>query len=342
MLLLSQRTRFIPSLYRPVRHFSFTAASNNRNTSVGLIGLGQMGHGMAKNLAEKSTGKVIVYDMNTAAVETITSKYPHVQVAKSAEEVAEKATTVLTMLPASAHVDAVYKGLESVVGKDHMLIDSSTIDAQVARDVATRMLDKQALAFDAPVSGGTVGAANGTLTFMVGAPSEEAFEKTRPVLSLMGKNVVYCGKNGTGQVAKLCNNMLLGISMMGVAETMLLGSKLGMDPLLLASILNNSTGRCWSSDSNNPHPGVIPNAPAGRGYQGGFSNKLMAKDLGLAMKAAHDAQAQPALGTMAAELYTHLSTTKDFESLDFSSIYKWLAENANSNEAGEGKTAVGK
>ncbi|KAI8330972.1 3-hydroxyisobutyrate dehydrogenase [Chlamydoabsidia padenii] len=301
------------------------------------------GHGMAKNLAEKATGKVIVFDMNVAAIESITSKYPHVTAATSAEQVAENATTVITMLPTSAHVEQVYKNLEKVVDKDHRLIDSSTIDAQVARELSAHMMaTRQVLAFDAPVSGGTVGAANGTLTFMVGAPSMDAFEQTKQVLSLMGKNVVYCGKNGTGQVAKLCNNMLLGISMIGVAETMLLGGKLGMDPLLLASILNNSTGRCWSSDTNNPYPGVIPTAPSARGYQGGFSNKLMAKDLGLAMKAAKDAHANPTLGTLAAQLYTHLATTKDFESLDFSSVYKWLAENTGNIDADETKTAIGK
>ncbi|KAI8086129.1 3-hydroxyisobutyrate dehydrogenase [Halteromyces radiatus] len=298
---------------------------------------------MAKNLAEKSTGKVVVYDMNVAAVQSIVNKYPHVEAARTAEEVAEKASTVMTMLPASMHVEQVYKGLETVVGKDHMLIDSSTIEAQVAQDVAERMMAKQALAFDAPVSGGTVGADKGTLTFMVGAPSQEAFEKTRPILSLMGKNVVYCGKNGTGQVAKLCNNMLLGISMVGVAETMLLGAKLGMDPLLLASIINNSTGRCWSSDSNNPYPGAVPGTPSGRGYQGGFSNKLMAKDLGLAMKAAESAQAHPTLGTMAAQIYAQLSNTKDFETLDFSSVYKWLAEQENNNnDDSYNKSAAGK
>ncbi|SAM03304.1 hypothetical protein [Absidia glauca] len=342
MLLLQQRSRLVSSFYRQGRLFSTSKAYNDRHSTVGLIGLGQMGNGMAKNLAEKSTGKVVVFDMNASAMDALTSKYPNVTAAKSAEEVAEKATTVLTMLPASAHVEQVYKGLEKVVDANHMLIDSSTIDAQVAAQVASRMLEKQALVFDAPVSGGTVGAANGTLTFMVGAPSPDAFEKTKPVLSLMGKNVVYCGANGTGQVAKLCNNMLLGISMVGVAETMLLGAKLGMDPVLLAQILNNSTGRCWSSDTNNPYPGVIPTAPAGRGYQGGFSNKLMAKDLGLAMKAAKDAQANPALGTMAAQLYTQLSTTKDFESLDFSSVFKWLAEHPSNNASDETKTAVGK
>ncbi|KAI9305697.1 3-hydroxyisobutyrate dehydrogenase [Cunninghamella echinulata] len=331
MLSTFRQSRILNPLYYQARCLS-SLAEKERQSAVGLIGLGQMGQGMAKNLAEKSKDTVIVYDVNAASVQSIVEKYPHVKAAKSAEEVAEKASTVVTMLPASAHVEQVYKTLEKVIEKDHLLIDSSTIDAQVAQHVASTILSKNALAFDAPVSGGTVGATNGTLTFMVGAPTEEAFEKTKPVLSLMGKNVIYCGKNGSGQIAKLCNNMLLGISMVGVAETMLLGAKLGMDPLLLASIINNSTGRCWSSEINNPYPGVVPTAPSGRGYQGGFSNKLMAKDLGLAMQAAQNANTNPALGTSVAQLYALLSTTKDFESLDFSSVYKYLAEKSNTTE----------
>lgn len=157
---------------------------------------------------------------------------------------------------------------------------------------------------------------------MVGAPSTESFEKIKPTLALMGRNVVYCGANGTGQVAKLCNNMLLAISMIGVSEAMLLGARLGMDPLLLASIINSSSGRCWSSDTNNPHPGVLPNAPASRDYQGGFSTKLMAKDLRLAMKAASDSNTNPVLGSISAQIYNDLATLGDYGTLDFSSVYK--------------------
>lgn len=157
---------------------------------------------------------------------------------------------------------------------------------------------------------------------MVGAPSEESFNKIKPTLSMMGRNVVYCGANGTGQVAKLCNNMLLAISMIGVSEAMMLGVRLGMDPKLLANIINSSSGRCWSSETYNPHPGVLPNAPASRDYQGGFANKLMAKDLRLAMKAAMDSETNPILGTVAAQVYGDLSSTKEFGTLDFSSVYK--------------------
>lgn len=277
---------------------------------------------MAKNLALKATSTVYVYDLNEAAVKRISAEYPHVKSVRSPAELAEYSSTVITMLPESAHVESVYEALLPSVDSTSLLVDSSTIDASVSRAVAEKVAAKGGLAFDAPVSGGTLGADAGTLTFMVGAPTTEAFDLIKPTLSLMGKNVIYCGTNGSGQVAKLCNNMLLGISMIGVSEAMNLGTKLGMDPKLLASILNTSTGRCWSSDTYNPYPGVIPTAPASREYTGGFSNKLMAKDLRLAMKAAEGCQTKPELGTMASDIYQKLSTTKDFDSLDFSSVFK--------------------
>jgi 3-hydroxyisobutyrate dehydrogenase len=277
---------------------------------------------MAKNLALKASANVYVYDVNEEAIKRITSEFPNLKVVRNPTELAEYSSTVITMLPESAHVEKVYDALLPSVDSSSLLIDSSTIDASVSRAVAEKVASKGGKAFDAPVSGGTLGADAGTLTFMVGAPTVESFDQIKPTLSLMGKNVIYCGVNGSGQVAKLCNNMLLGISMIGVSEAMHLGTKLGMDPKLLASILNNSTGRCWSSDTYNPYPGVIPTAPASRDYAGGFSNKLMAKDLRLAMKAAESCQANPELGTKASDVYQRLSTTKDFDSLDFSSVFK--------------------
>lgn len=277
---------------------------------------------MAKNLALKATSTVYVYDVYEPTIARITAEFPHLKVVRSVSELAEKTSTVITMLPESSHVESVYDALLPNIDSSSRLIDSSTIDASVSKSVAEKVKTRGGSAFDAPVSGGTLGAEAGTLTFMVGAPSTQAFEAVKPVLSLMGKNVIYCGDNGSGQVAKLCNNMLLGISMIGVSEAMDLGTKLGMDPHLLASILNNSTGRCWSSDTYNPYPGVIPTAPASREYKGGFSNKLMAKDLRLAMKAAKGCQTAPQLGSMASEVYQTLSTTKDFSTLDFSSVFK--------------------
>ncbi|KAF7723935.1 hypothetical protein EC973_001507 [Apophysomyces ossiformis] len=278
---------------------------------------------MARNLSKQHTGPLYVYDVNAAAVEKFIEAVPQAVALTSAGDIAEKAATVITMLPEPAHVEGVYKSMLDAVDKDSLMIDSSTIGPETARRVAAEMARKNATAFDAPVSGGTIGANNGTLTFMVGGPSEAAFQKIKPTLSTMGKNVVYCGASGTGQVAKICNNMMLAISMIGVSEALLLGTRLGMDPALLAGIMNTSTGRCWASDTCNPHPGVCPNAPAGNGYQGGFANKLIAKDLRLAMKAASEVNNTPTLGAISAEVYNELAKT-DYASLDFSSVYKYM------------------
>jgi len=173
---------------------------------------------------------------------------------------------------------------------------------------------------------GTVGAEAATLTFMVGASSESDFHRAKPILSHMGKNIVHCGTIGTGQIAKMCNNMLLAISMIGVSEAMNLGIQLGMDPKLLASILNTSSGRCWSSDTYNPCPGIMPNVPSSRDYEGGFGNTLMAKDLRLAVSAASDARVTILLGAVAQQLYNQLANTAEYAKKDFSSIYKWLSK----------------
>ncbi|CEG69385.1 Putative 3-hydroxyisobutyrate dehydrogenase [Rhizopus microsporus] len=306
--------------------FEACQQQNHRKNAIGLIGLGQMGSGMAKNLALKATGPVYVYDLNDKAVQSLTKEYAHLKVAKDPADMAKQVSTVITMLPESSHVEKVYEAMMDYINEENILIDSSTIDSQAAKTLAEKVMqEKQALVFDAPVSGGTLGAEAGTLTFMVGAPSMESFTKIKPTLEWMGKNVVYCGSNGTGQIAKACNNMLLGISMMGVSEAMLLGTKKGMDPHLLAAIINTSTGRCWSSDTYNPYPGVIPTAPASRDYQGGFSNKLMAKDLKLAMKAAKDCDVSPPLGSMASQMYDKLAKDNEFGTLDFSSIFKFLS-----------------
>ena len=196
--------------------------------------------------------------------------------------------------------------------------DSSTIDPLSTREVAKYALAQGNPMLDAPVSGGTGGAAAGTLTFMVGGP-DSVFDQALPILSAMGKNIVHCGAAGNGQVAKIANNMLLGISMVGVAEAMALGVALGMDAKVLAGVINTSTGRCWSSEINNPFPGVLENAPASRGYSGGFGSDLMLKDLGLATEAARHARQPVALGAVAQQLYQTFSLQGN-GGLDFSAI----------------------
>ncbi|KAI8374787.1 3-hydroxyisobutyrate dehydrogenase [Blakeslea trispora] len=282
---------------------------------------------MAKNLAMKSATPVYIYDVNKIAVQRVINEFPNLKLANDPVELAEKSSTIITMLPEGQHVESVYDKILATVEPEDMLIDSSTIDSDMSQTLSKRAKEKSAIAFDAPVSGGTVGAANGTLTFMVGAPSVEDFEKTKPILSLMGKNIIYCGNNGSGQIAKICNNMLLAVHMVGVSEAMRLGTQLGMDPKLLASVINVSTGKCWSSEVSNPYPNVIPTAPSTREYQGGFSNKLMAKDLRSAMKAAKSCQVEPIMGTKASEIYQKLATDEQFNSLDFSSVFKWMSTN---------------
>ena len=225
------------------------------------------------------------------------------------------------MLPAAKHVREVYlgeHGILEVLQAGSLCIDSSTIDPQTIQEVAAAAQAKQIRVCDAPVSGGTLGAKDGTLTFMVGA-DDATFEAVKPVLGCMGKNLVHCGAVGTGQVAKICNNLILGISMTAVAEGMALGAKLGIDAQALAGVINSSTGRCWSSEIYNPWPDICVNAPSSRGYTDGFAAQLMLKDLGLAVDAAQQVDQPVVLGSMVQKLYQQLCQEGDAH-LDFSSI----------------------
>jgi 3-hydroxyisobutyrate dehydrogenase len=287
-----------------------------------FIGLGNMGGPMARNLL-KAGHTVTVFDVVKSNVDALVAA--GASAAGSAKHAAAEGEVVITMLPSSPHVKSVYLGDEGVLAgaaAGTTLIDSSTIDPATAREVAAAALARGFAMADAPVSGGTGGAEAGTLTFMVGA-EPALFERIKPVLAHMGKNIVHCGGAGTGQVAKICNNMLLGISMVGVAEAMNLGVALGIDPKVLAGIINTSSGRCWSSDTYNPYPGVLPNAPASRGYTGGFGADLMLKDLGLATDAAKQAKQSVVLGATAQQLYQLLSI-QGGGGQDFSAIINLL------------------
>lgn len=285
---------------------------------IGFVGLGNMGGPMVHNLL-KAGHALSVYDLNAAAVATAVAA--GATQASSLRELVAGRDVIITMLPASAHVRAVYLGADGVlahVAPGVTLIDSSTIDPDTVKQVAAAAAQHGNALVDAPVSGGTGGAQAGTLTFMVGA-SAAVFEQVKPVLAGMGKNIVHCGDTGTGQVAKICNNLLLGISMIGVAEAMSLGAALGIEPKVLAGIINTSTGRCWSSDSYNPFPGIVETAPASRGYSGGFGTDLMLKDLGLATEAAKQVKQPVLLGALAQQLYQLLSQHGS-GGLDFSAI----------------------
>ena len=288
---------------------------------IGFLGLGNMGGPMARNLL-KAGHRVTVFDPSAQAVATLVEAGATAAVSPAAVAQAQ-VEAIVTMLPAAAQVKQVYQGkggLLAHVGQGVLLIDCSTIDPLTAREVATLALAQGNPMLDAPVSGGTGGAAAGTLTFMVGG-SASAFEQAGSILSAMGKNLVHCGDSGNGQVAKIANNMLLGISMVGVAEAMALGVALGMDAKVLAGIINTSSGRCWSSEINNPFPGVLENAPASRGYSGGFGTDLMLKDLGLATEAAKHVRQPVMLGAAAQQLYQSFSQQGN-GGLDFSAIIK--------------------
>ncbi|KAI8928438.1 6-phosphogluconate dehydrogenase [Entophlyctis helioformis] len=288
---------------------------------------------MASNLLKKIAPKhFIIHDVTESSVARFKAEHPDVSVeyAATPRELAERSAVVVTMLPASAHVRHVYLGKDGIaegIKSGAVLIDSSTIDPGTSQAVAAALSPKGAVVVDAPVSGGTLGAQAGTLTFMVGAKDEATFGSVRPYLDAMGKNIVFCGKNGNGQVAKICNNMMLGISMVAASETMNLGVRLGMDPKLLASIINTSSGRCWSTDTYNPCPGVMPNVPASRDYEGGFGVSLMAKDMGLAVAAANEVKSTVVLGGVAHQIYNQVASTPGFERKDFSSVFKWLNDN---------------
>ncbi|MEG7363401.1 3-hydroxyisobutyrate dehydrogenase [Pseudomonas citronellolis] len=288
---------------------------------IGFIGLGNMGGPMAANLL-KAGFDLSVFDLSSAAVQAAVAQGAKA-VASPVELAGADVEVIITMLPAAAHVKQVYLGAEGLLARVQpgvLLIDSSTIDPHSAREVSAAAQAHGNPMLDAPVSGGTAGAAAGTLTFMVGGEAAD-FERARPVLAAMGKNIVHCGGAGNGQVAKVANNLLLGISMIGVAEAMSLGVKLGMDAEVLAGIINTSSGRCWASEVNNPLTG----APPARGYSGGFGTDLMLKDLGLASEAARQVRQPVLLGALAQQLFQAFSNQGNGQ-LDFSAIVKLYQE----------------
>lgn len=272
---------------------------------VGFVGLGNMGAPMVANLL-KAGLTVIVFDINPASVAAAVAG--GAVAAASAKEVAAQADLVLTALPSPRLVKQVYladDGILAGAGKDTVLVDCSTIDPPTARELVNAAAARGLQMADAPISGGTLGAQAGTLTFMVGAETD-LFARIEPVLKHMGKNIIHCGGPGSGQVVKICNNLLLAISMTGTSEVMALGVKLGVDPKVLASAINTSSGRCFSSDTMNPWPGVSPDAPASHGYAPGGTAETMLKDINLAVDAAREVKQPVMLGAASQQLYQML------------------------------------
>jgi 3-hydroxyisobutyrate dehydrogenase len=289
---------------------------------VGFIGLGNMGLPMATNLV-KAGHEVAGFDV----VASLTGKLAAIGgvAAETAAAACRGADAIITMLPAGEHVRDVYcapGGVIDAAGAGALLIDSSTIDVATAREVAARAAEKGLAMVDAPVSGGVAGAQAGTLTFMVGGP-DAAFDRARPILEAMGKTIVHAGGSGNGQAAKICNNMILGVSMIVVSEAFLLAEKLGLDAQRLFDIAAKSSGQCWSMTSYCPAPGLVPTSPANRGYQPGFTAAMMLKDLRLAQDAARAANATTPLGAAAAELYGSFAE-EGHAGEDFSAIIRFL------------------
>jgi 3-hydroxyisobutyrate dehydrogenase len=275
---------------------------------------------MALNLL-KAGHDLVVFDLVPAAVKVLTDA--GAQAAPDARAAVQGADVAISMLPASRHVEGLYLGeteLLAHIAQSTLVIECSTIAAESARKVAQAAAARGIRMIDAPVSGGTGGAAAGTLTFIVGGEAE-ALEAARPYLEKMGKNIFHAGSAGAGQVAKICNNMLLGILMAGTAEALALGAASGLDPKVLSDIISKSSGRNWATELYNPWPGVMDHAPASKGYAGGFGVDLMLKDLGLAAEAALHSRASTPLGELARNLYS-LHSAQGNGPLDFSSILK--------------------
>ncbi len=287
-------------------------------SKIAFIGLGNMGAPMALNLI-KAGHEVAVFDLVAPAMDPVVKA--GARGAKSATDAASGAQVVISMLPASQHVESLYLGEEGLltrIADGALVIDCSTIAPQSARKVALAAAARGLDMVDAPVSGGTGGAVAGTLTFIVGG-EPAVFERARPVLEQMGKNIFHAGACGAGQVAKIANNMMLGIQMAGAAEALALGVANGLDPVVLSDIISKSSGRNWAFELYNPWPGVMESAPAARGYAGGFGVDLMLKDLGLAAEAAMGSRAVVPLGELARNLYA-LHSAQGNGKLDFSSI----------------------
>ena len=289
---------------------------------IGFIGLGNMGLPMAKNLA--GAGHAVTgFDLAPASLEPAAAA--GIATAGSAAEAAEGAEAIVSMLPAGQQVRAVYAGGGGVIAAAKpgaLIIDSSTIDVAAAREVNQAAEAAGLEMLDAPVSGGIAGAEAGTLTFMVGG-SDRAFDRAKPILEVMGKNVIHAGGPGTGQAAKVCNNMILGISMIALSEAFTLAEALGLGHRKLFEISSKSSGSCWAMLNHLPVPGIVETSAANRDYKPGFSAAMMQKDLKLSQAAADQVGVATPLGAEAAALYT-LFVNGGNESLDYSAIVKLI------------------
>lgn len=299
-----------------------------QSTKIAFIGLGNMGGPMAHNLV-KAGFAVCVFDLVQSTMDAL-EKAGATQ-AKSAAEAVNDADIVISMLPAGKHVEALYAsegGIGQHLKANALVIDSSTIDAATAKKVAAHLAKQNIKFIDAPVSGGVGGATAGTLTFIVGGTSVD-YAQALPILQVMGKNIFHAGDVGAGQVAKICNNMLLSVLMLGTSEALQMAIDNGLDPKVMSDIMLQSSGRNWTLELYNPCPDVMENVPSSNNYQGGFMVDLMKKDLGLAMDTGLKSSSSTPMGALAQSLYT-IHSQQGNGQLDFSSIFNLFSKQEKS------------
>lgn len=291
---------------------------------IGFIGLGHMGWPMAVNLL--NAGHTVTgFDLQPNVLETFTAAGG--RAATKLQDVAIQQDVVITMLQTGQQVKQVYLGEQGIfasAAKNTLFIDCSTIDVQTSRDIHHEATKRQFLSVDAPVSGGVVGAAQAKLTFMVGG-SEEAFAQAKPYLSALGKSIIYTGSAGSGQAAKICNNMILGISMIAVSEAFTLAEHLGLSAAKLFEVVTHASGQCWAISNYSPVPGLVDNVPANNNYKPGFTVAMMLKDLCLSQQSATSVGVKTPLGERATAIYQQFSDAEMSE-LDFSAIIKAIAK----------------
>ena len=286
---------------------------------IGFIGLGNMGMPMAQNLISNGI-KVKGFDVSEEVLKQASKN--KIEVCSDTLQASKEIDVLITMLPNGEAVSGVFnsESLLENIDPSILIIECSTISPKTSKELSLKASSLNLEMIDAPVSGGVKGAEEASLTFMVGG-SVENVEKAKPILSKMGKNIFHAGGSGSGQIAKLCNNMLLAIHMSGTAEALSMGVKSGLDPSVLSEIMSKSSGGNWSLDKYNPYPGVMTESPASKDYQGGFLNKLMIKDLNLAKELAQDSKTETPMGDSARKLYDEL-IEQGLEDLDFSSVQK--------------------
>lgn len=289
---------------------------------IGFVGLGVMGRPMALNLV-KAGHQLTVFDIEARAIESLVEA--GARAAGTAREAAQDQDVVVSMLPSSSHVDAAYLGPDGVVeglAPNAVAIDMSTIDPVTSRRIADEVLRKGARMLDAPVSGSSAGATEGTLTIMVGG-DEEVLESHRDIFLEMGRNVIYCGANGMGLAVKLCNNLVAGASMVAVAEAFALGHRLGVDARVLFDVMSKSSGNCWVLQTRPPIAGLVPGAPSGQDFAPGFMVDLMHKDLGLVMASASEVRLPLAVAAAAQQVFA-LASLRGYGRNDFSAVFRVL------------------